>query len=482
MGAGRPGVNTSTILGASEGIVSVPRRMTLVALGILDRRRGAPAALAVLLALSASSCTYLGFVREKRSLRREAAAAPSVALSRRLAPEDAFVLTGEILPAAGREGALVVAALTRSRGRPEVVAARTFGPSARRYDLFLPEAEYVLLAGADLDGDGFVDETETELAADGQGVEVGAEGAEDGLFVRGPAVARPGNASAGPGGDVRFRVAVRLHDLVVPSLDDPLFAPELGEAGMFRPIDLFARTQGLVFALEPWDPDRTLVLFVHGALGTPRDFRALVAGLDRTRFQAAFFYYPSGMPLGKLGTALCEVVRSTDAVLGAGRLVVVAHSMGGLVTRAALREVCAGGCPARLAGWVSFASPYGGMESARIGAERAPEPVPSWRDLAPGSPFLSALFTPPLLDLPFRLFFAWGNEKDRGPGPAGDGTVALGSQLRPEAQGEAARLRGFAETHTGILSRPEAVDAFRRVLEEMCAAPPVKKGGRTPRR
>jgi pimeloyl-ACP methyl ester carboxylesterase len=446
-------------------------------------RRGATAALSILVAVSTSSCAYLGFVKEKRSLRRELAASPSVALSRRLAPENCFVLTGELLPHPGRTGGLVVAALTRSGGRPEIVGARTYGPSERRYDLFLPEAEYVLLAGADRDGDGFVDETEVEIAAGGRGVRVAAEGAEDGLFVRGPAVAPPDRASSGPGGDVRFRVAVRPHDFVVPSLDDPLFAPELGELGMFRPIDLLTRTQGLVFALEPWDPDRTLVLFVHGALGTPRDFRTLASGLDRTRFQAAFFYYPSGMPLGKLGTALAEVVRSTDALLGAGRLVVVAHSMGGLVSRDALREVCEGGCPARLAGYVSFASPYGGMESARIGAERAPEPVPSWVDLAPGSPFLSSLFASRLPSrLPFHLFFAWGNGEDSGPGPAGDGTVTLVSQLRPEAQGEAVRLQGFAQTHTGILEDPGAVDAFHRLLGEIPAAPLSKRATRPARR
>ena len=35
-----------------------------------------------------------------------------------------------------------------------------------------------------------------------------------------------------------------------------------------------------------------------------------------------------------------------------------------------------------------------------------------------------------------------------------DGVVALSSQLRPEAQKEAATVRGFDETHTGILASP----------------------------
>lgn len=443
------------------------------------RRRGVPAALAVLLAVSASSCAYLGFVREKRSLRREMAAEPGVALSRRLAPEDCYVVTGALSPGPGTGGPVVVAALTRSDGKPEVVGARTFRPGDVRYDLLLPAAEYVLLAGADRDGDGFVDESETGLAAGGRGVVVGPKSTGDGFLVSGPAIDPAAVSASGPGGDVRFRIPVRPHKLVVPSLDDPLFAPELGERGLFRPMDLLARTQRLVFALEPLDPDRSVVLFVHGAKGTPRDFRALAEGLDRARFQAWFFYYPSGMPLGKLGLVLVELLREIDAALGAGRLVVVAHSMGGLVSRFALGEACATGCPPRLAGYVSFATPYGGMAEARIGSELAPEAVPSWRDLTPGSPFLEGLYSSSLpAGLPFQLFFAWGNDRDSGPGAAGDGTVPLTSQLRAESQSEATRLTGFGETHTGILENPEAGRELRAALAGMTTGPGPRKAPR----
>ena len=444
------------------------------------RRHGRAAALlGLLLVVPSAACTYLGFVREKRSLRRELAAAPSVALRRELAPEDCFVLTGELAAGPGRRSPVVVAALTRSDGKPEIVGAWTFGPEDRRYDLFLPEADYVLVAGADRNGDGFVDETEVGLAAGGEGVHVGPARAEDVFLVRGPAIDPSRVSASGPGGDVRFRIPVRPHRLVVPSLDDPLFAPELGARGLYRPMELLARTQGLVFALEPWDPDRTLVLFVHGAKGTPRDFRALVAGLDRKRHQAAFFYYPTGMPLRKVGLALAELLRAADGILDAGRIVVVAHSMGGLVSRFALGELCAKGRPARLAGYVSFATPYGGMPAARLGSELGPEPVPNWKDLTPGSPFLADLYASRLPgDLPFHLFFAWGNDEGRGPGAAGDGTVPLPSQLHPEIQAQATRLRGYGETHSGILGSPEAAKAFHAILAEMTAAPAPRRAKR----
>ena len=39
------------------------------------------------------------------------------------------------------------------------------------------------------------------------------------------------------------------------------------------------------------------MLFVHGAEGYPQQFAKLIEGLDRTRFQPWFFFYPSGARL-----------------------------------------------------------------------------------------------------------------------------------------------------------------------------------------
>jgi hypothetical protein len=49
-------------------------------------------------------------------------------------------------------------------------------------------------------------------------------------------------------------------------------------------------------------------------------------------------------------------------------------------------------------------------------------------------------------------------------GDSGDGVVPLPSQLRSEAQDEAGTIRGFDETHTGILASPEAIRYLNRLL------------------
>jgi len=49
-------------------------------------------------------------------------------------------------------------------------------------------------------------------------------------------------------------------------------------------------------------------------------------------------------------------------------------------------------------------------------------------------------------------------------GCSSDGVVAIASQLRPEAQEEAVSLRGFDETHTGILDSAAAAAHLNAIL------------------
>ena len=141
--------------------------------------------------------------------------------------------------------------------------------------------------------------------------------------------------------------------------------------------------------------------------------------------------------------------------------------MGGLVGRRALNELCKSGKPTYLRLYASFDTPYGGVESAAGAVKRGTELIPSWVDVAAGSPFLTRLYETPIpKDLPFHVFFGWGVESGHGPAPAGDGTITLPSQLDPHVQAAATRMMGYGATHVGILSDPDALDELGRVLED----------------
>lgn len=425
-------------------------------------------ALGLVLALAgASGCSYLGWTVEKRKLRSEARHDPSLGLARESAPEDCFQLTGSVRRPEGSNVPLLVAAIGREGEKRELVASREILPAAPVYTLLLPSGTYDLVLLADRDGNGFYESSEVAGATPpGAPVEVGESRASDGFLVDGPELA------AGEPAPARGRVPLRIRRTprsnLVASLDDAIFDPKWGEEGMYRPTRLLAATQGFVFGLEPFDREKATVLFVHGIAGTPRDFRTLVAGIDRSRHQPLFFYYPSGMPLDKSGALLARLlaVLGTDPAFEATRVVVVAHSMGGLVARRAINEVCAGGRPPYLAGFVAFSSPWGGMDSAASGVRNAPEVVPAWRDVATGSAFVGRLHGTPLPpDLPFHLLFGWGKKGGDGPSPAGDGVVRVRSQLDPRAQRAAVRTYGFEESHVGILDNAEAGKVLYALLD-----------------
>jgi pimeloyl-ACP methyl ester carboxylesterase len=207
-----------------------------------------------------------------------------------------------------------------------------------------------------------------------------------------------------------------------------------------------------------------MVVFVHGVQGTPRDFSYLVDGIDRNLYQPWFYFYPSGMPLQKLGSLLADILKfaSDSGSFPMKRVIVVAHSMGGLVALSALNQLCSDGAPPYLKGYVSFDSPYGGMEAAKAGVENAPAVVPSWRDVATGSPFLERLYQGPATGaLPFYLFFGYET------GDSSDGTISLHSQLEPKVHFSAFKRYGFNSTHEGILHDEGARQAFYQVLEAL---------------
>jgi pimeloyl-ACP methyl ester carboxylesterase len=253
----------------------------------------------------------------------------------------------------------------------------------------------------------------------------------------------------------------------ITTLDDPRFSREVASSGIWKYYDFVSAEQAGIYFLEKYDPTRVPVLFVHGMGGTPSEFRDLIESLDRTRFQAWVFYYPSGARLDTVVAVLAQLFARLRVEYRFQRAAVVAHSMGGLVAREfLLRDAQTSGSTAVRA-FVTISSPFGGMESAGTGVERSPVVVHSWRDIPPGSEFLDGLY---YRDVPNDT------ERRRLPehiahhmlfgfkGKSGDGVVSVESALRPEAQEEARSIRGFDEDHTSILRSPAAAARLNEIL------------------
>jgi pimeloyl-ACP methyl ester carboxylesterase len=178
-----------------------------------------------------------------------------------------------------------------------------------------------------------------------ESIKISKAGVKDGLTVNGLSFKLDLNRPTKT--ELPTRVKVREQAYAFASLDDDFFDPKYGLTGLYDPKAMMAHTQRFFFSLEKIDPDKTIVVFVHGIGGTPRDFKYLVDGLDKTRYQPWFYFYPSGMPLEKLGSLLAQIIELSNETQGyrSNRAIVVAHSMGGLVALSALNQLCMNGVP-----------------------------------------------------------------------------------------------------------------------------------------
>jgi len=140
-------------------------------------------------------------------------------------------------------------------------------------------------------------------------------------------------------------------------------------------------------------PGRVPVLLVHGYLCNRGLWWWLRRRLRARHFAVATVdLEPPLAGLDELAARLAERVESVLVETGAAQVVLVTHSMGGLVSRAYLR---AHGT-SRVAGMVTLAAPHHGTRLARLGWGR------NARELRPGSAWLRSLNAQPVPAIPLR--------------------------------------------------------------------------------
>jgi pimeloyl-ACP methyl ester carboxylesterase len=251
----------------------------------------------------------------------------------------------------------------------------------------------------------------------------------------------------------------------IARLSDPRFADAIANSGLWQPFDFLFKGGPGVYFLEPYDAKKVPVLFVHGINGSPTNFTTLIERLDRRRYQPWVYYYPGGASLANVADHLAQTMRKLQVQHDFPRFVVVAHSMGGLVSRGFIQRYRAGGSAA-IPLFISIATPFDGHKSAESGL-KAPRVVRVWYDMAPGSEYLQSIYSGGELGVPHYLLFAFRQSGGVHLGEANDGTVSVASQLRPAAQQGAARIEGFNETHMGVLESKEVSQRLNGLLEKL---------------
>jgi pimeloyl-ACP methyl ester carboxylesterase len=333
-------------------------------------------------------------------------------------------------------------------------------PQSGKYSFFALPGRYVICAFVDANRDGNYQRVEPATCV---GMETGV----------------PASIVLPPGGRIDVERMVveaalgreRTEDVVdatlrpianigkIATLADPIFSRDSASMGYWRPVEYLQKLGGGLFMLQEYEAGKTPVVFVHGANGTALDFEAVIASLDRSRFQPWVLQYASGIHLEMVSNYLLNALTQLQTRHNFDGMVLVAHSMGGLVARSFVMRNHENGSPVRVLLTMTVNSPLLGMRSAQSGVAHSPIVLPSWRDVAYGSEFVQKVlgWTWPK-EIPYHLVFSFEH------GKGSDGVVALDIALPPSVQAETTGMRGFVAEHTGVLQEAAFLEYFKETL------------------
>jgi hypothetical protein len=145
---------------------------------------------------------------------------------------------------------------------------------------------------------------------------------------------------------------------------------------------------------------------------------------------------------------------------------VIAHSMGGLVSRSFIFKNRLEAGDSYITKFVSISTPWNGHKAAALGVNHAPTAIPSWHDMQINSPFIEEVLNRKIVDrVDYYLLFGFHGEDAFFLPTSNDGTVSLLSQLDPRAQRDAKMLFGFDKNHNAILSDDSVVETIESILK-----------------
>jgi pimeloyl-ACP methyl ester carboxylesterase len=326
------------------------------------------------------------------------------------------------------------------------------------YMIYVPAGTYHLYAFSDYDDSGLFDQGEAAgcYRAGDAPAEVRVAEGEVRTGVNITAAPRRGSGAVFPH-PLRVRDDAASHyqaangDIV--KIYDERFCTDNADRGWWSP-SMFMKVFGAhVYAAQKYHSAKIPVLFVHGAQGTPQNWAYFLFRLDAGRYQPWFYYYPSGIRLSLASRLLYESLLDLKKRYGFTTLYIVAHSMGGLITRDLLtgHDLSREGITVKV--YVTLASPWTGFESANMAFTVPSKKLPVWYDVTSASAFISRVLRAKLP--PHVNYYLFYGKED---------SVAAGKALDERAFGGAKEKFGFDVDHDSILTDRKVFSKFREVL------------------
>ncbi len=254
-----------------------------------------------------------------------------------------------------------------------------------------------------------------------------------------------------------------FHEIKKSTLIDPIFSIENAKLGLWNPIEFYSKVCGGLYLLENFSNKKIPILFVHGMTGTPRDFTHIIKSIDKNKYQPMVYFYASGTNLNIVVDGLKRSMREIKEKYKINDLVIIAHSMGGLVSRGFINEH---NININIDKFITLSTPWNGNKFAGLGGDIATRMVPSFGNMIPGSAYqINILKKPFPRNLKHYLFFGYKAKSSYILDKSNDGVISLSSQLFYKAQFQASSIFGYNKSHVGILKSERVLNKINDILK-----------------
>lgn len=233
------------------------------------------------------------------------------------------------------------------------------------------------------------------------------------------------------------------------------FSLENAQTGYWNPSSFMKAFGAHIYLTEEYSPRKIPILFVHGAEGSPQNWIYFYMRLDRSRYQPWFFYYPSGIRLPLAAALLNEELRELHHKHGFQKMVIVAHSVGGLTARSFMTRFISDKQNNFIKLFVTLATPWSGFGVADASQILPHKSIPVWVDLGTQSDFIKMTMEDRLPANINHYIFYGKNDKVCGDKALDDRAVAC-----------AVKSFGFDCTHDTILSDRKVFTRFTEILDK----------------
>lgn len=249
-------------------------------------------------------------------------------------------------------------------------------------------------------------------------------------------------------------------------IGDEIFDKKYGIMGLYNPEEFRDQIELNFYALQEYSPFKRPILFIHGRRGTPAIFKKLIAGLDQSKFQPWFFYYPSGAAANETVDILYEIFFSGRFIKASRKeMIILTEGTGALILKGVINRTLAENKPNQIKALITIGAPFNGevIDSSEDMTAKGNDVF--LNDLTVSSRFVKNLNSVKIeKNFDHFLFFTYAEANRDSAVIKMQNVDKLKSQLQYKSQFSSTAIFGFNETAKSILESDTLAIKLKEIL------------------